>query len=99
VEISIANEQVPGGVAVNVRVRLSGREANRLFLAGDTLIQLPLDGSLPDTGASPIPRMNIFLSELAGARDGLTRVFEDAASAESFAAAVRSQLENALEAP
>ncbi len=97
-EISIANEQVPGGIAVHVQVRLSGREANRLFLAGDTLIQLPLDGSLPDTDGNPIPRVSIFLSELAGARDGLTRVFEDAPSAESFAATVRSQLETALEA-
>ena len=76
-EISIANEQVPGGVAVRVQVQLSGREANRLFLAGDTLIQLPLDGALPDTDGHPIPRMSVFLSELAGTRDGLTRVFQD----------------------
>jgi hypothetical protein len=99
VEIFIANEQVPDGLAVRVQVELSGREANRLFLAGDTLIQLPLDGALPDADGSPIPRVSIFLSEIAGSRDGLTRVFEDAASAERFAAAVRSQLETALEAP
>ncbi len=97
-EISIANEQVPGGVAVTVQVRLSGRETNRLFLAGDTLIQLPLDGALPDTDGSPIPRSSIFLSELAGARDGLTRIFEDEASAQRFGSVVRSQLDSALEA-
>jgi hypothetical protein len=98
VEIVVASEQVQGGIAVNVQVRLAGREANRLFVAGDRLIQLPLDGSLPDADGSPIPRMSIFLSELAGTRDGLTRVFEDQASADSFAAIVRSQLETALEA-
>jgi hypothetical protein len=98
VEISIANEQVPDGFAVRVQVKLSGREASRLFLSGDKLIQLPLDGALPDTDGNPIPRMSIFFSELVGARDGLTRVFEDATSAGSFAAVVRSQLETALEA-
>ena len=98
-EISIANEQVPDGFAVRVQVKLSGREASRLFVAGDTLIQLPLDGALPDTDGNPIPRTSIFLSELSGARDGLTRVFHDAASAQAFAAAVHHQLETALEAP
>lgn len=97
-EISIANEQVPRGVAVHVLVRLSGRETNRLFLAGDALIQLPLDGALPDGEAGPMPRTGIFLSELAGARDGLTRVFEDEASADRFGAVVREQLDTALEA-
>ena len=97
-DIAVANERVPDGIAVTVRIRLSGREANRLFVAGDSLIQLPLDGSLPDAGAAPLPRMSIFLSELAGTRDGLTRVFEDQASAERFAAIVRSQLDTALEA-
>jgi hypothetical protein len=98
VEITIASEQVQAGVAVTVCVRLSGREANRLFLAGDHLIQLPLDGALPDADAGPLPRMTIFLSELCGARDGLTRVFADQASAQAFAAAVRSQLDTVLEA-
>ncbi len=98
-DITIANERASRGYEVRVQVKLSAREANRLFLAGDTLIQLPLDGALPDTDGSPIPRVNIFLSELAGSREGLTRVFTDEASAGGFAAAVRSQLETALEAP
>ena len=51
---------------MQVRVRLSGRETSRLFLSGDTLIQLPLDGALPDADGSPVPRTGIFLSELAG---------------------------------
>lgn len=97
-EISIANEQVPEGVAVHVRVRLTGRETNRLFLAGDTLIQLPLDGSLPDGDGAPIPRTGIFLSELAGAADGLTRTFADEPSALHFGSVVRAQLDSALEA-
>ena len=42
--------------------------------------------------------MSIFLSELAGRRDGLTRTFADAAAAQAFAAAVRTQLDTALEA-
>jgi hypothetical protein len=96
--VEITDRQVPGGVAVVVKARLTGREANRLFLSGDTLIQLPLDGALPEEGV-PLPRMSIFLSELAGSRDGLTRVFADAASAHAFSAAVRAQLDTALEAP
>ena len=97
-EIDIANEQVPEGVAVRVRVRLSGRETNRLFLSGDTLIQLPLDGALTAYEGSPIPRTSIFLSELVGLADGLSRLFVDGTAADAFADAVRSQLDTALEA-
>ena len=97
-EIDIANEQVPEGVAVRVRLRLSGREINRLFLSGDTLIQLPLDGELTGSEGSPIPRTSIFISELVGLADGLSRVFADSAAADAFALAVRSQLDTALEA-
>jgi len=98
VEIDVANEQVPEGVAVRVRVRLSGRETSRLFLSGDTLIQLPLDGALTTCEGSPIPRTSIFLSELVGLADGLARVFAGAAAADAFARVVRSQLDTALEA-
>ncbi len=59
-------------------------------MSGDTLIQLPLDGALPDADASPVPRMSIFLSELAGRRDGLTRTFSTQRAAQAFAAAVRT---------
>ena len=97
-EIDISSQQVPEGVAVQIEVRLSGRETSRLFVNGDALIQLPLDGALPDADGSPIPRMSIFLSELAGRREGLTRTFSDAAAAQAFAAAVRTQLDTALEA-
>lgn len=95
-DIEIRNEAVPGGVAVRTLVKLSPRETNRLFLSGDTLVQLPLDGSLPDE-ATPIPRMSIFLSELAGLRDGYVRTFADAASAQAYAESLRSQLTTALE--
>jgi len=98
VEIDIANEQAPDGVAVCVRVRLSGRETSRLFLSGDTLIQLPLDGVLTAQEGSPIPRTSIFLSELVGLADGLSRGFADSAAADAFADAVRSQIDMALEA-
>ncbi len=97
-EVDITSQQVPGGVAVRILVRLSGREAGRLFISGDTLIQLPLDGALPDADGSPMPRSSIFLSELSGRRDGLTRSFAHSADAEAFAAAVRAQLDTALEA-
>ena len=97
-EIDIANEQVPEGVAVSVRVRLSGRETSRLFLSGDTLIQLPLDGALTADEGSPIPRTSIFLSELVGLADGLSRVFAGGADADAYAGVVRSQLDTALEA-
>jgi hypothetical protein len=98
VEIDIVNERVPEGVAVRVRVRLSGRETSRLFVSGDTLIQLPLDGALPDAAGAPLPRTSIFLSELAGSAAGLARVFVDEPAAAAFAAAVRTSLEEALEA-
>ncbi|MCX6364394.1 MAG: hypothetical protein NTW58_09570 [Actinobacteria bacterium] len=97
-EIDIANEQVPEGVAVRVRVRLSGRETNRLFLSGDTLLQLPLDGALTGSVGSPLPRTSIFLSELVGLADGLSRVFAEGAAADAFADVVRRQLDTALEA-
>lgn len=97
-EIDVSSQQAPEGVVVRVKVRLSGRETSQLFVTGDTLLQLPLDGAVPDTDGSPVPRTSIFLSELAGRRDGLTRTFADAAHAETFAAAVRAQLETALEA-
>jgi hypothetical protein len=95
-DIEILNEQTPGGVAVRVSVRLSGRETSRLFLNGDALIQLPVEGALPEQRA-PIPRTSIFLSELAGLRDGFRRVFADSAAAQAYAASVRSQLTTALE--
>lgn len=97
-EIDITSQQVPEGTAVQIRVRLSGRETSRLFLSGDTLIQLPLDGALPEGDASPVPRSGVFLSELASRRDGFSRIFTDAHAAEAFATAVRSQIETALEA-
>lgn len=98
-EISLASEDVAAGVAVRVSVRLSSRELNRLFLSGDTLVQLPLDGAVLEADTAPIPRGSIFLSELAGSTDGFTRVFADASAAAAFEAAVRRQLETALEAP
>ncbi len=97
-EIDIASQQVPEGVAVRIKVRLSGRETSRLFVNGDTLVQLPLDGALPDADASPVPRTSMFLSELAGRPEGLSRTFTSGVDAAAFAAAVRTQLETALEA-
>jgi hypothetical protein len=98
VEIDIGSEQVSQGIAVHVRVRLSARELNRLFVSGDTLIQLPLKGALDDVGGAPIPRMSMFLSEIAGAPDGFLRTFSDAACADGFAGVVREQISTALEA-
>jgi hypothetical protein len=97
-DIEILDEESAAGVTVTVRVRLSGRETNKLFLDGDTLIQLPLDCALPEEGA-PIPRTSIFLSELAGLRDGFRRAFTGAGAAQAFADSVRSQLTTALEGP
>ena len=97
-EIDIGSEQVGQAIAVNVRVRLSSRELNRLFLSGDTLIQLPLDGIADEVEAAPMPRMSIFLSEIAGSSGGFTRTFVDTQSADRFAAVVRAQIATALEA-
>ncbi len=96
-EIDVGSEQVAEGVAVHVRVRLSPRELNRLFLSGDTLIQLPLEGIIDEPGNAPIPRMSMFLSEIAGSSDGFSRTFADASSADSFARTVREQVSTALE--
>jgi hypothetical protein len=98
VEIDIGSEQVSQGIAVHLRVRLSARELNRLFMSGDTLIQLPLEGALDDVGGAPMPRMSMFLSEIAGAPDGFLRTFANAACADSFARVVREQISTALEA-
>ena len=95
-EIDVGSEQVAAGTAVHVRVRLAPRELNRLFLSGDILIQLPVDGMAGDDPA-PIPRTSIFLSELAGSQDGFTRVFADAGHAERFAITVSEQVDSALE--
>ena len=95
-EIAIGKEQVAAGVAVRVQVRLSPREINRLFLSGDTLIQLPLDGIADETDAAPMPRMSIFLSELAGSPDGFVRTFATEPHADGYAQAVRAQIESAL---
>jgi hypothetical protein len=97
VEIDIGSEQVEQGVAVHVRVRLSPRELNRLFLSGDTLIQLPLDGFVDEPGDAPMPRMSMFLSEIAGSSDGFSRTFVDAGSADGFARTVHQQISTALE--
>jgi hypothetical protein len=97
VDIAVVSEPVSTGVAVRVEVRLSGRETSRLFVNGDTLIQLPLDGALTDDEGAPMPRPGIFLSELAGMPGGLSRVFADQGAAGAFATAVRAQLETALE--
>jgi hypothetical protein len=97
VEIDIGSEQVAEGVSVRVVVRLTPRELNRLYLSGDTLIQLPIDGIADESSGAPIPRTSIFLSELAGTQSGFTRVFADPTSADVFASALRSQLTTALE--
>ncbi len=96
-EIEVAQERVSEGVTVRVLVRLSSRETNRLFLSGDTLIQLPLDGIAAYPEGAPIPRTSIFLSELAGSHEGFTRTFVDEERADSFARVLRSQIESALE--
>jgi hypothetical protein len=98
VEIDIGSEQTSAGVVVHVLIRLSARELNRLFLSGDTLIQLPLDGMADEPGGAPIPRMSMFLSEIAGSPAGFSRTFADATHADSFARVVREQISTALEA-
>jgi hypothetical protein len=97
VEIDIGSEQVAAGVAVHVHVRLTPRELNRLYLSGDTLVQLPIDGIADEANGTPIPRTSIFLSELAGSQAGFTRLFVDAARAEAFAVSVGAQVSSALE--
>lgn len=96
-EIEVAQERVSEGVRVRLLVRLSARETNRLFLSGDTLIQLPLDGIVAQSESAPIPRSSIFLSELAGSHEGFARTFTDETHAETFAGTVRAQIESALE--
>ena len=94
-EIDLAQEENAAGVTVRVAVRMSGRETSRLFVAGDRLIQLPLEGALADRQTTPIPRTSIFLSELAAG--GLARTFANVAAAEAFATSIRAQLATPLE--
>lgn len=94
-EIDLAQEENAAGVTVRVAVRMSGRETSRLFVAGDKLIHLPMEGAVSNREATPIPRTSIFLSELAAG--GVARTFVDLAAAEAFAASVRAQLETPLE--
>ena len=96
-EIDISSEQVAAGVAVHVRLRLTPRELNRLYLSGDTLIQLPVDGIADESSGAPISRTSIFLSELAGNQSGFTRLFVDATHADAFSASVNKQVSSALE--
>jgi hypothetical protein len=98
VEVAIDKEPVADGVAVCVQVRLTGREANQLFLKGDTLIHLPVDDAVPRPGDPPVQRVSIFLSELAAEREGLRRWFVDEDAANRFARRVHDQLMTALEA-
>ena len=97
-DLDIAKEELPHGVLVRVTVRLSGRESSKLFMKGDLLIQLPLEGAQPDSGGAPIPRTSIYLSELAASRDGIVRVFDTGMAADSYASSVRQQLMGAMEA-
>lgn len=83
---------------MRVQVRMSSRELNRLYLSGDTLILLPVDGMTEQPKGAPIPRSSMFLSEIAGSQEGFTRAFVDASSAERFADDVRIQISTALEA-
>lgn len=91
-EIEIASEQLAQGFTVHVAVRLSSREANRLFVNGDVLVQLPTEGLLPTLDEAPLPRPSIFLSELAGSTHGFSRTFTSADAADRFVGAVGDQL-------
>jgi hypothetical protein len=94
VELHVTSEEAGGTVAVRVQVRLGARDQRLIFTAGDHLIQLPVGGLLQDADGPPIERSSIFLTELAGMPDGLTRVFADGPSARAFLADVTAQLED-----
>jgi len=93
VEFRVDSEPVDGRVAVRILVRLTPRELNNVFVAGDVLLHLPADGLAESGGERPIPRTSMFLSEMAELREGYLRVFADQASADVYAAEVRDQLE------
>ena len=95
-EVDVGTEQVTDGIAVHVRVRLTPRELNALFLAGDTLILLPAEG-IAEKPDAPISRTSMFLSEIAGNPQGFARVFADADHADRFSQSVKEQIANALE--
>jgi hypothetical protein len=95
VEVQVTTNHVNGVVEARVRLRLRPRELNRLFVDGDVLIQLPTDGIATDESAAPILRTSVFLSELAEMRDGFARRFTAQAAADTFAASVRDQLQQA----
>lgn len=92
-DMLIGSSTTGKGVAVSVQVTLNARERNRLFLSGDVLLTLPSEGAVDLPDGVPLERTSMFLSELAGNRQGITRVFADARSADRFGAEVRAQLQ------
>lgn len=93
-EAEINRRTLSGSVEVSIRVRLTSREASRVFSSGDFLIRLPIDGAL-STDDAPMTRDAVYLSELAESREGYRREFVTADAADAFATAVHAQLERA----
>lgn len=89
----MTTQRVGSDLVVRVQVHLSGRDQNRVFIHGDPLIALPATGLSQADGSPPLERTSIFLSELAGLSDGLSRRFSDEDGAARFVTSVGEQLE------
>lgn len=101
--VTVSRATQADGYLVRVKVRLSGSESSRLFLAGDTLLSWPageplVDGSIPPTAGGDRyadivrERTSMFVSEAAGLAQGLQIRYLQAAHADRAARLLRSQL-------
>ncbi|GAB4251504.1 MAG: hypothetical protein Kow00122_09180 [Thermoleophilia bacterium] len=95
--MDVTLESVPGptGWLVRLIVGLDRRETNELFLVGDVLISWPTDGLLA-SGAGPMDRSSMFLSEIVSRPGGLELAYESQESARRAAKVLDYQLRTAL---
>lgn len=88
---------------LHLRIRLSGSETRRLFMAGDVMLSWPPGEILPSLGAdqvvastgptvAPIARTNMFVSEAARLPGGLRIRYRRRDHVECAAASLRQQL-------
>lgn len=76
-------------------VAFDRRETNELFLAGDTLISWPTEG-MHLSGAGPITRSSMFLSEVVARAEGLRLAYENEELAAQTGRILESQVRLAL---
>lgn len=80
---------------VRLRVSLDRGETTTLFMAGDSLISWPTEGSR-STGTGPMERSSMFLSEIVSRDEGLELAYESEELAQRASLILSHQLQTAL---